>query len=114
MTSLKKTLQQRTQAAVLAYNTNRSRLVKEAAKSGGAEAVAVIEEEYTALCNAAFALKRAALKRNHRRYRRLLSEATESVSHTQHLIEEAAAISAVLDGMAKAVTLLGRVLLLLG
>mgnify|MGYP001171031597 CR=1 FL=1 len=114
MASLKGTLLQRTRSAIRAYNVQRARLVKEAAESGGAEAAAVLEEEFDALCNAVFALQRASLKRNHRRYGRLLAEATEGVTRARELIQDAASASTVLDGLAKAVTLVGRALLLLG
>ena len=114
MASLKGTLLQRTRAAIRAYNTQRERLLKEAVSSGGAEAAAVLEEEFVALCNASFALQRAKLKRNHRRYRQLLTEASASVVLAQEVMREPASIVAVLDGLATAVTLLGRTLLLLG
>jgi hypothetical protein len=114
MMSSKTNLLQRTQAAIRAYNTNRVRLVHEAEASGGAEAVAALEDEFNALCNAGFSLQRATLKRNHRQYASLLAESAEAVIQTRRLIDEAATFLAVLDGMAAAVTLLGRTLLLLG
>ncbi|GEM_PF-1498602 len=114
MASQKTTLLQRTQAAIRAYNTHRARLVKEAEASGGAEAAAELEEEFVALGNAAFALQRATLKRNHRRYSRLLVEATEAVDQARQLVDTSASFLRVLDGVATAVTLLGRALLLLG
>ena len=114
MTSLKTSLLQRTQAAIRAYNTNRVRLIREAEASGGADAVATLEDEFNALCNAVFALHRATLKRNHRHYARLLTESAEAVIQTRRLIDEAATFLAILDGMAAAVTLLGRTLLVLG
>ena len=114
MTSPKTNLMQRTQAAIRAYNTNRVRLVHEAEASGGVEAVAALEDEFNALCNAVFALQRATLQRNHRQYASLLAESAEAVIQTRRLIDEAATFLAVLDGMAAAVTLLGRTLLLLG
>jgi len=114
MAGPKTTLMQRTQAAIRAYNADRARLVREAAASGGPEAAAALEEEFQALCNAAFALQRAALKRNHRRYGALLAEAGEGVLEARRLMDEGATFLAVLDGMGKAVTLLGRALLLLG
>lgn len=114
MASLKGTLLQRTRATIRAYNTQRAQLVKEATESGGVEAAALLEEEFVALCNAAFALQRASLKRNHRRYRLLLAEATEGVTQARQLIQDAASATTILAGLAKAVTLLGRTLLLLG
>jgi hypothetical protein len=114
MTSPKTNLLQRTQAAIRAYNTNRVRLVHEAEASGGAEAVAALEDEFNALCNAVFALQRATLKRNHRRYASLLADAAEAVTQTRTLIDEAATFLAVLDSLAAAVTLIGRTLLVLG
>jgi hypothetical protein len=113
MMSPKANLLQRTQAAIRAYNTNRARLIREAEASGGAEAVAALEDEFNALCNAVFALQRATLRRNHRHYASLLAAAAEAVVQTRRLIDEAATFLAVLDGMAAAVTLLGRTLLLL-
>lgn len=114
MASLKGTLLQRTRAAIRAYNSQRAHLIKEAVAMGDMEAAAALEEEFTALCNAAFALQRAKLKHSHRRYRQVLTEATASVTLAQELIRESAATATVLDGLATAVTLLGRTLLLLG
>ncbi|MBM4163237.1 MAG: hypothetical protein FJ222_02160 [Lentisphaerae bacterium] len=112
MRSTKATLLQSTQAAIRAYNSNRVRLLQEAEASGGAEAVAALEDEFNALGNAVFALQRATLRRNHRQYASLIAASVEAVTQTRRLIDDSALGLAVLDGMAAAVTLLGRLLLL--
>ncbi|NLL84319.1 MAG: hypothetical protein GX230_08790 [Lentisphaerae bacterium] len=114
MASYQDTLLQRTRSAIKSYNTNRTRLIKEAFEEGGQESVTALEEEFIALNNAAFNLQRAKLKRNHRRYGALLKEAAATVSEARSLITGSASALAVLDGLGRAVTLIGRSLLILG
>lgn len=111
--NLMTTLQQETRSAILAYNMNRVQLMEAAQREGGADAVAKLEEEFAALCNADFALTRAKLNENHRQYQTLMSEAGACADLLKDAIVELQTIAEVLDTMAKAVTIIGRALLVL-
>ena len=113
MPDLKATLQQKTKTAILAYNMNRGQLVQAASLEGGPQAVAKLEDEFTALCNADFALMRETLNENHRQYKELMGEAVASGDLLNQSIIELQTISTVLDCIAKTVTLIGRALLIL-
>jgi len=111
--NLMTTLQQETRSAILAYNMNRAQLVETAQREGGADAVAKLEEEFTALCNADFELTRAQLNENHPHYQTLMSEAGACADLLKDSIVEIQTLAEILDNMAKVVTLIGRILLVL-
>ena len=113
MPTLKEALQQETKKAILAYNMNRAKLVQAAALEGGPEAVAKLEDEFTALCNGDFSLTRATLNENHRQYQGLMAEAEASGEQLRQSIIEMQTIANILDCMAKTVALVGRLLLML-
>jgi len=113
MPDLKAALQQETRSALLAYNMNRVQLVQAAAREGGPDAVAKLEDEFAALCNADFALTRTKLNENHRQYRHLMSEAAASSDLLKQSIIEMEAAASILDFMAKTVTVIGRILVML-
>ena len=113
MPSLKEALQQETKAAILAYNMNRAQLVQAASQEGGPKAVAKLEDEFTALCNADFALTQANLNEQHRQYQSLMDAAAASGDLLKQSLIEMQTIANVLDCMAKTVTLVGRLLLML-
>jgi len=114
MAEAKRTLEQHSRATLRAFNSERARLLKEAQATGGVEAALALEEEIVALGNALIALQRAKLKRNHRRYNKLFSEATGAITQARQVLQENGSALALLDGIGKTVTLLGRLLLLLG
>ena len=113
MQDLKTRLQQETQTAILAYNMNRVQLVQTALREGGPEAAAKLEDEFVALCNAEHQLTRAELNENHRQYQSLMEDAVENGNLLQASILEMQTIGNIVDVMAKTVTLIGRILLVL-
>ena len=113
MADLKAELQKGTRSAILAYNMNRAQIVQAAFKEGGPEAVAQLEDEFAALCNADFSLARAALNANHRQYRHLLSEAAANCDLLHQSLIALDSAAEVLDLMGKTVTILGRLLVML-
>ena len=113
MPNLKDTLQHETKTAILAYNMNRAQLVQAASAEGGPQAVAKLEDEFTALCNADFALTKANLNEQHRQYQGLMDAAVASGDLLKQSIIELQTIATVMDCMAKTVTLVGRLLLML-
>ena len=113
MADLKAALKKETRSAILAYNMNRAQLVEAAAREGGAAAVAKLEDEFAALCNADFVLTRTALNAHHRQYQHLMSETAANCELLHQSIIALEATAEVLDLMAKTVTLLGRILVML-
>lgn len=113
MRDMKADLQQETKTAILAYNMNRCQIAQNAAREGGAEAVEKLEAEFTALCNADFALMQARLNESHQQYQELMDEAITSGYLLKQSIIDMQSTASILDCMAKAVTLAGRVLLML-
>ena len=113
MPDYKANLQQETKSAILAYNMNRAQLVQTASREGGPQAVTKLEDEFTALCNADFALTQATLNESHRQYRGLMEEAAACGELLKQSIIELRATASVLDLMAKTVMRVGRVLLML-
>lgn len=113
MQDLKTALQQEMHTAILAYNMNRVQLVQTALNEGGPEAVAQLEDQFVALCNAEHQLTQTALNENHPHYQRLMTDAVESGNLLQESILEMQALDNILDVMAKTVTLVGRILLML-
>ena len=106
-------LKEETRNAILAYNMNRAQLVQTAAREGGSDAVAALEDEFTALCNADLSLTRTKLNENHRQYQNLMDEAATCAELLKDSIMEVQTTAEVLDNMAKTVTLIGRILLML-
>jgi len=113
MRDLKTDLQQETKAAILAYNMNRIQIAQNAAREGGADAVDRLEAEFTALCNADFALAQARLNEKSSQYRQLMEEAVSSGVLLKQAIIDIQSTAVLIDCMAKTVALAGRALLML-
>jgi hypothetical protein len=95
------------------YNKKRSQILKKAYEEGGPEAVASLEDEYVALCNADFELTRHELQVNHPKYAELLGNATVCTKTLQSSMDKLDTTVKVLDCMSKLVNVIGRILILL-
>lgn len=100
--------------AIAAYNQHRAQILQDALNHGGAPLVEQLEGEYEALRDAYFELIRRQLDRNNHRYDQLTQEAASTASAIEQSVTSLANTTQILNTIAGAVNLIGRILIVLG
>lgn len=101
-------------AAITAFDRKRANIIAAAFADGGADRVAEVLKEYTALRDAAFELNRAQLDANNADYKELMTQCDTETDALKATIKRLQSIADVMDTLTKVINLVGRILIVLG
>jgi hypothetical protein len=101
-------------AAITAFNTRRTQLLKKAFDEGGDAAVAALEQQHDTLRTAFFDLLKRQLDRNNAQYVELTTVATKETAALKSAIESLANVASILKLATSVVRLIGKVTTVLG
>ena len=114
MTSQQEELIQRITEALTAYETRRVEIVAKAFEEGGNDLVQKVEDEYIALRDARREIRRHQLDENHEKYQELTDAAIAETKAINVAVARLESAAKVMNQMAGAISILGRVLIILG
>jgi histidinol dehydrogenase len=111
---LERELLEKLDSSIKAFNKQRVAILKKAFEEEGDRAVSDLEKEYDVLRDAYFEILKRQLDRNNNRYEELMGEALSEAGSLEKAIARLESVGQILKIMAQTVSLVGRILIVLG